>query len=528
MRGPRTLRYRANDTPIQPINEATARTAQVPAPSGGWNARGNLINMPPLDAITMDNVFPGVQEVVLRKGSVDWKTGFAANIKSLLPYTGTTTSKLFAATDAAIYDATSSGAVGASVATCTEGDWYSLNFITPGASYLVAANGVDNIKLYDGATWVTVTGVSVPAITGIATTSLTYPLSHKRRLWFIEINSMNVWYLPVESVGGAATSFPLGTLFKKGGSLLAMGSWTIDGGSGQDDLFVVVTTMGEIAVYQGIDPASSTTWALVGVYDAGIPVGDRPLLDFGGDLLYLSRNGLFPLSKLLQSTIIDRSTAFSFKIDGAFLDAAETYGSIDGWSMTAYRSANFLVVNIPLQEDVISYQFVMNTITGAWCRFTGWNARCWALFGTDLYFAGGTKVSKAWQGTSDAGVAITGTVAQAYNSLGFNSQKNISLVRPNIAVAGSATLIMAIDDDFKVFDGQTQVTFASLSTAAIWDSSLWDTGIWDIGLTAVEPKWLTVPSNPGYLHSFRLQLTTSIASFSWTSTNYAFRPAGIL
>jgi hypothetical protein len=67
------------------------------------------------EAIQLDNIFPGVQNVELRKGSTDWKTAAPATVHSLLPYTGLTVNKLFAATNAGIYDVTTAGAFGGSV-----------------------------------------------------------------------------------------------------------------------------------------------------------------------------------------------------------------------------------------------------------------------------------------------------------------------------------------------------------------------------------------------------------------------------
>lgn len=514
---------------ITPARDAhPAATLQVPAPYDGWNARGNLTNMKPTEAIVMDNIFPGVQEVSLRAGMAAWKTGFAANVHSLLVYNGTTTTKMWAVTDAGFYDATAAGAVGAAVAACTNGYWETVNFATPGGSYALYANGVDNIKLYDGTVWETVTGVSAHAITGIATTSLMSPALHKSRVWFIEKNSMNLWYLPTGAIAGVATSFPIGSLFRRGGKVLAISNWTLDGGTGQDDYFVIITTRGEAAVYQGTDPASASTWSLIGIYDVGLPVGKKPLTSFGGDLLYLSQTGLFPMTKLLQSAILTRTSAFSYKIDGAFLDATTTYLNNTGWEMIVYRSGNFLLVNIPISNDAVSYQYVMNTITGAWCRFTNWNATCWALMGTELYFGGGTSVSHANVGTSDNGVAITGTCAQAYVALGSGSQKQISMIRPNFSIAGRASLSMALDSDFKTFSGQTQVSYTDGMASSLWDSAIWDTSLWPSGLIPVEPKWETIPGEPGFMHSFRMQLTTSEASFTWTSLNYAFQSIGIL
>lgn len=523
MRGGSAAFGRAAGMPrIRPSNEAVARPTSVPAPYDGWNARGNLTNMKPTEAIQLDNIFPGIQNVSLRNGCINWKTSAPANIHSLLPYMGLTTKKLFAATNANIYDVTSSGAFGGSVQACTNGYWKSIMMATAGGNFLFALNGVDSALTFDGAAWAN------PAITGVTSANLIYPTVHKKRIWAIEKNTMNIWYLPVESIAGAMVKFPVGALFKKGGNVIALGSFTVDSGTGSDDLFVIVSSNGEVAIYQGTDPASSASWALVGVYEVSKPIGDRPLLDYGGDLLLLTATGLLPLSKLQQSTILDKSDTISFNIDGAFLDAADNYSANIGWQMITHKSANALLVNIPVQTDALAYQFVMNTTTKRWCRFTGWNAACWADFDGALYFAGGTKVSKAWTGTNDAGAPITGLCMQAYSRLGLGVQKEVSLVRPNFGFTGNAQLIMALDSDYKTFSGQTQFTYTPSGVGGIWDTSLWDATIWDAGVSLFDPKWTTVPGNLGDVHSFRMRVIASSGNFNWTSTDYAIKPAGIL
>jgi hypothetical protein len=483
--------------------------------------------MDPLEAIILDNIFPGVQDVSVRKGCLDFSTGYAEDIKMLMGYSSTTTNKLFAATDVGIYDATAGGAIGAAATACTNGYWSSVNMANAAGSWLCMCNGVDAYKTYNGAAWAT------PGITGVGTgtgDTLNYVSLHQKRLWFVEENSMNLWYLAADAISGAATQFPVGSLFKKGGYVVATGSWTVDSGAGSNDLFVIVTSNGEIAVYQGTDPASSATWALIGVYSQPQPLGRRPFVSYGGDLLYLSKVGLIPMSKVIQSTILDRSETVSFKIDGAFIDAANDYAAnTTDWHMVVHNAQNMLVINIPVASaPLTAYQFVMNTITKAWCRFTGWNATTWLILNGQIYFAGGRIVSLAWTDTSDAGQPIVAQAAQAYSSLGRRGQKKLSLVRPNVAFSSGVTVQMALDADFQTFSGQTQLTYSPITTGAIWDLDLWDTGIWDSGAQILDPKWTTVPANMGYLHSFRMQFTTSTALVTWTSTDFAHQAGGIL
>ena len=94
----------------------------IPAPVGGWNARDPLAAMKPTDAVELVNWFPRVADCTIRGGEDDHVTGFAERPRSLMLYTPpTAANKLFASTNAGVYDVTNPGAVGAAVAVCTNG-----------------------------------------------------------------------------------------------------------------------------------------------------------------------------------------------------------------------------------------------------------------------------------------------------------------------------------------------------------------------------------------------------------------------
>lgn len=535
MRGPKINNRRKDAQPAFPPNEATGIMVSRPAPVGGWNARDPLAAMPKIDAIVLDNFFPETGDVTLRPGKVAWNTGLTGNARSFLPYNGGAVQKLFISTTANIYDMTAAGVIGAAVATCTNGQWESVNFSNAGGTFLTAVNGVDSLKSYNGTTWTDITGASTPAITGVTTSTLSNLCLHKRRLWFVQNNSMNAWYLGTDAISGVATSFPMGAIFPRGGYIVAQIAWTVDGGVGLDDYFVTVTSEGELAIYQGVDPSSASTWGLVGVYYIGQPIGKKCLIKYGGDVLYLSQFGLVPLSKFLLANpqkpagYTDESVDVSYKVDGALRASTILYGTIFGWQALIFPNVNALIVNIPQSVDGVSVQYVMNTITKAWCSFSGWSTNCMAVFKNELYQATGTNTYKAWVGTSDAGTPITGTMQMAYDKLDYNYQKNVSLVRPNIAVDNAATLSLAFDTDFKIFSGNSSVTsYTPPGGTALWDTGIWSTSVWTAGLVPLAASWTTVPNIPGYLLSFRLQLTTSSSKFSWTSTDFLVKRAGIL
>ena len=233
-----------------------------PAPVKGWNARDPIADLEPDEAITLENFYPSASDVMLRKGINDHVTGISGQVETLMPYNkpdGTQT--LFGAAGTAFYDVTSAGAVGAAVvSSLTNARWQHINFTnSSGTSYLCGFNGVDSPRYWDGSSWLTITGVSTPAITGLTASEIVAATVHQRRMWLLQKDTLKAWYLPADSVGGAATAFDLSGIAKRGGYLMAIDTWTLDAGAGVDDHWVAVTSEGEIIVYAGTDPSNSST-----------------------------------------------------------------------------------------------------------------------------------------------------------------------------------------------------------------------------------------------------------------------------
>ena len=96
-----------------------------------------------------------------------------------------------------------------------------------------------------------------------------------------------------------------------------------------------------------------------------------------------------------------------------------------------------LLMNIPVGANG-NQQFVMNTISGAWAQFTGWDAICWAVMDDELYFGATDAVNKAWDGNKDGDNNIRAECLQAFSGFGSTArQKHFKLVRPIISVGGA-------------------------------------------------------------------------------------------
>lgn len=446
-------------------------------PVGGWNKRDALPLMDPNDAITLDNWIPDTNKLKLRGGYALHATldATATAVESLIQYVpqNTANAKLFAATPDKIWDVTAAATASSTaqvVTGLTNGRWQHSQMVNTAGAHLILVNGADQPRMYDGTTWAT---CSVSA-TGLTRTNLVGVHNHMNRLWFIEENQLRVWYLATSAIQGVLTSFI--PPFTKGGKLMAMGSWTKDGGSGPDDFAVFVSSRGECCIYAGTDPSSASTSALVGVYNIPDVIGRRCLVPAGAELGILTMQGLVPLSQILGTTPGGAArTAFTDKISGQFKTQYFTSGTAFGWQVVEYPRGNLLLINVAITERATQHQYVLNINTGAWCRFTGLNGGCWSLLGDNIYFGSNdSKIYKYDTGSVDLSANIVGTVQHAYSLFGSPQTKRFTMARPNFLAPSGYNVPVSIQTDYA--DSAPLVTVLAASTGGTqWDSAQWDT-----------------------------------------------------
>lgn len=498
--------------------EPTGQRDTLPAPIGGWNARDALDLMAPTDAIRLDNWFPGDSEVSVRNGFASHATGLGNNIETLLSYDGTGTKKMFGIAGTSLFECTAAGAVGAADVTgLTDAQWGSLMMATSGGPYLWMWNETasDAPYHYDGSTW------AQPSLTGITSSDVIGAMVHKRRIFMVLNNSLKFGYLAVNTIAGAVTTFDLASQFKFGGTLVACGTWTRDGGAGADDLAVFLTSNGEVAVYSGTDPSTAATWSLVGVFKIGNPVGKRCLMKVGADLVVLTDAGVVPLSQVLQSGESAPTTAVTDKISGAFIESARRHGTTFGWQMILYPKGKYAFVNVPASGTTF-YQYVVNLTTGAWCRFTGQDGYSWVVHNKELYFGTNGTVYKADSGSDDAGADIDVYGKTAFNYFNLRGvNKQFTMMRPVIGSTGDLTVSIGFDVDFR--DGVATYTADPISPfGATWDEATWDVAEWDAPSSVIQ-EWRSI-EGVGTCGSFRLKLSTSLSSVTWHATDVIWVP----
>lgn len=468
--------------------------ASIPASIKGWDAISSVADMPPDHAIVLDNFIPRPGYLEPRRGSqmtadIDSST---TPIETLMAYSSPTTgaTKLFAIGGGTIYDVTATAT--AMVTGLSNSRAQFVNFTnTADKTFLFVCNGADTPRIYDATGgWAT---AGVTGLTGIAHVNV-----WKGRLWFVQDQSTVVGYLGVGAIAGTASTFDLGPLMSKGGFINAIGTWTVDTKQTVDEYIAFISSVGQVFVYQGTDPSSANTFALVGVYNLGAPIGRRCFLRISGNLWIITQDGVIPMTEMLA---IDRSdaprVALTSMIMNAMNQAVQNYSAFFGWQFISYPRGTLAVLNIPTVSSSSAMQFVMNTITGAWCRFLNIDAQCWELYNDFLYFGSTDGRVYKWDVgsgdyTGDEDLGITATVQTAFNYFDTRGwKKRFTAIRPIINTDGSTVLPgVGLNVDFGN-NGHISTPSTINTPHALWDVAKWDVAMWPDNSNLVA-NWTTV------------------------------------
>ena len=364
-------------------------------------------------------------------------------------------------------------------------------------------------------------------VTGINSNKFVQVNLFKNRLYFCAKDSLDVYYLPVDAIGGEAKPIRLGGIATQGGFVQAMGTWTLDAGQGADDYAVFATNMGEVIVYNGTDPDTVDTWLLKGVWQFGFIFSRRCFYKYGGDLLLLAQDGLIPLSGALQSSRLDPRVFLTDKIFYAIAQEVDKYSREYGWQMILFAKPNMLLMNIPSTTG--RQQFVMHTISKAWAQFTAIDADCWELNNDNMFFGGDGYVGRFWETFGDDGKEVSAQCQQAYSYFDApGQQKRFTLVRPTFFVdSGQPGLYASINTDFQVQNNFGKVTFKpGEGTAGVWDVSKWNECSWSGGLVTYN-EWQGV-TGIGYCAGLNLSMVSKGIDVRWTSTDYVMERGSVI
>jgi hypothetical protein len=513
------------------VTKQTARTLTVPAPVGGLNGRDGLAEMAATDAYLLDNWVPGTATVDSRAGNAAFATGLGAAVESLEVYGGGAARKLLGFAGGNIFNVTGGGAVGAALqAGRNSNKIISAMFSNAGSQFLIGVSGLDVAFSYDGTT---VTNLVMTGMTGSAA-NLSYVFAFKGRLYFAQKDQLGFYYLAVGAIQGALSYFDLAQVAKEGGYLAAIASFSADSGNGPADYIVFITSMGEYIVYGGFDPTNAANWGLVGRYYAAPPIGRKCAFNYGSDLVILTTGGALPFSAIRREGGIAEDDAITYKL-GDRLQERNANTTVHGWQAALYSHKGLFLINVPLEasEAGAYIQFVQNTKTKAWTRFTNLNGICWTEFEGKLYFGKYDGRVMLYDGGSqlDDGGPIQLDCKQAYNYFddgsGFigPSNKHFHFAKLLMACDGTPPISAQLNVDY--VEDQPQIVAVPPSSGTLWDVSDWDTSSW--GAEVNTQFFMFSMGKYGIAGSLWLRAQLQGLTLKWYATQYIYdKAAGLL
>jgi len=152
---------------------------------------------------------------------------------------------------------------------------------------------------------------------------------------------------------------------------------------------------------------------------------------------------------------------------------------------------------------------ISNTETGAWCRYTNWDARAMCVFQGELYFGGPAgEVFKANVTGNDNGQTFTGVYIPLFDDLGFPSNRKVpKLGRGKTRAKTNLSYSLKFKSDFDINPGY-QPTASSADGSNAWGSGIWGQSVWGgTNPTVISEQWKSL-GGLGYYVSLCYQVTS--------------------
>ena len=511
-------------TPIRAMNKGrpAARVAHFSAPLKGLSHYAELVDADPMLASILTNFIVEDDRITVRPGYIklgQLPAGVPAS--TMIPYYGGL-QKMAIAGGASIYD--TGGAV--LHAGFGSDDWAWVSFANLSSTeYTIMANGVDGVWSWDGTTFANEAITAPSGETWILPAKFDKVLSHMNRLWFADSQNLAVYYLPVQQKTGTLFVVPLNAMFKRGGYIQGLYTWSIDGGRGLDDALAIFSSNGEVAIYSGVDPA--TDFKLVGVFRFDAPMSKNSIINFGGDLYVMISTGFVPMSTLVKAET-EQLGKSDLNVMKEFELVSKLHRDEFGWQVMLNHHTNHAICNMPIGPG--KYQQLVRKMPGQlWVKWEDIPSRCWGWLDDHAYFGsddGGIYLGGS-EYLNDNGAAINADVRFAWSSFKSAAKKNFKMMRLYTITDGLPRPFMDLEVDYDNTPptNQPEVT-AGPSGGADWDVAAWDTSDWSLP-TQPKQDWQGVTGN-GRVGALRIRVSISGCTFSVTGADVIYELGGLL
>jgi hypothetical protein len=462
----------------------------LPAPYSGLDVVSPIDNMDPTLALELVNIFPGAGAPTVRKGYTQLGTATVSGqtefMEELPRPDGT--SQLIAAKNTAIYSFNNAGTRTdiSKVGGYSSGQWNACIF----ANNMYLCNGIDPAQVYTGTgTCADITG-NPPGGTTIS--DFINVSSYRGRLYFVKQNTLQMFFhdtvnVPMTTGSPSLKAYDFTYVMRRGGYLLYTLTYTNQTAATAQDIFLAVSSEGEIVAFTGYSPddtnwssaAASGTNTVIAHYYIGKPLGYRSFIYVNSDIWIITEQGVVSVSSLFQKGEAQVFPTMSKAVNPIITAAASTISFSPRWSGFFWPAGRRVYVKIPQTSSSCSF-LVFSIDTGAWAEFKlfSLNDSCESCLFNKLPFYG-ASTGTIWAGetgqsdqlVSGAGQSIAFNYRSAFNFFGSRDAfKVFRDIRPLLKTRRGITLNIDIDTNFRQGTSSSSIT-AAPSTYTPWGSA---------------------------------------------------------
>lgn len=401
----------------------SVQEVDIPLPLGGLFTQARSGRVSNLYAAEMLNMRSNRVNIGMRP-AVEWE-GEASTVVKRIPYEFGTSPDWIEVDEAEVRF----GAVTYARAFNPAMTWAAIS------SNVIIADGFGQPLRFDGSSFAP---CAFTISTGENPIRLSGVVSHHDRLFLWRRGKLEFYYGDVGAVTGPLDRFPLDRLGNIRGSIVAMLSMTVDAGHGMNDMLCIVTSAGQLVLYEGLDPGDVEDWRLNAIIQAAAPLGEGAFAEVGADVWMLTAQGIVSLGEAIRSSTLALVSDMTAPVSARVAELADPDAT---WTMHAAIDGSMIVVNRVLGTEAA--QLIYYTASKSWAE-ADIPAREWhsiagavSITGTDGRFGaiahtGGTE-------------AITARLVTSWFETG--RQLGISYLLPTIRATGPLTVRVVVLSD---------------------------------------------------------------------------------
>jgi hypothetical protein len=137
-------------------------------------------------------------------------------------------------------------------------------------------------------------------------------------------------------------------VLRKGGVIMSMFTLSANQHDNLQGFFCVLTSLGELLVYQGTNPADATKWNLLGDFQIPVPLNKRCICFVEGDVIIATVKGFFSMHRVIFGKMTSITESLEWRISSLFDEYEFRMNSFKNYFFLKYFPKNRqLFFNVP-------------------------------------------------------------------------------------------------------------------------------------------------------------------------------------